>query len=242
MELLENLHDAGVMGVGLGDLATRARLKPPTAHNLLKTLVQLQYATHDPQTRRYNLGPRARVLGRAPDAADVLARVSAPALQALQERLRETAILAVYRDGLRHTLLTFESSQELRVGAGCGVDSHLYSTATGRILLSQIPAPELNVFIDTHGLPSDEWRDVRTLAQLHGALDGIRQARFAHYDRPEGHVAADAVPLPLRRDDLVAAIGVHYPRVRTPADGDQALKQALTETAVRIAQEFQGAA
>jgi DNA-binding IclR family transcriptional regulator len=69
-------------------------------------------------------------------------------------------------------------------------------------------------------------------------LADIRQAGFAHYERPDGHVAAAVVPLPLHRDDLLPAIGVYCPRVRTPADGDGALRTVLSEAAARIATAF----
>jgi DNA-binding IclR family transcriptional regulator len=225
IELLEDLRRAGESGASLRDLAVRARLKPPTAHNLLKTLVSLEYAAHDPATRRYRLGGRARSLGRPADPVETLARVAGPSLNTLRDRFRETVILTVFRDGMRCTLRTAESTEDLRVGAGCGEDVHLYTTATGRVLLSLIPAADLEAFVAAHGLPGREWPGVRTRRQLAAARD----------------ISADAVPVPLPDGGPVAAIGVYYPRSRPPADGPQAVQEAMTDAAARVAAAFHGA-
>ena len=242
LRLLETLKGAGVAGVSLGELASQAGLKPPTTHNLLQTLVQLDYATHDPGTRRYALGPRAVTLARPLNPDAILVRSAGPVLQELRDELKETVILAQYRDGMRHTLLTVESREELRVGAGASVDDRLYSTATGRVLLSRLPARELRCFVAAAGLPGLEWPETRDLAQLRRALERIREARFATYVPPEGHIRAAAVPILSARDDVRAAVGVHYPRVRQPAGSDQALRRILTQAAVRIAIDFESVA
>jgi len=242
LRLLETLKGAGADGVSLGELAVQAALKPPTTHNLLQTLVRLDYAAHDPGTRRYALGPRAVTLGRSANPGEILARSARPVLQDLRDKLKETVILAQYRDGMRHTLLTVESREELRVGAGCSVDARLYSTATGRVLLSRLPARELRCFITAAGLPGSEWPEIRDLAQLRVALNRIRATRLATYVPPEGHICAIAVPILFAQDEVRAAVGVHYPQVRQPAGNDQALRQILTQAAVRIAIDFESMA
>lgn len=239
LRLLELLANAGGAGLSLGELAAGMKLKPPTAHNLLKTLVQQEYATHDPATRRYALGPRAVSLGRPADPRDALVRAATPVLQELRDRLRETVILALYQDGMRHTLLTVESREELRVGAGCGVDARLYATATGRVLLSQLPARELSRFVAAAGLPGTDWPEVQDLAQLRGVLGRIREAAYASYARPEGDIRAAAVPVFFRRSDLRVAVGVHYPAARPPTGSDQELHRCLSQAAARVAADIE---
>ena len=63
--LLKLLATAGRKGLALTELASKAQLPHPSAHRVLAQLIAENLAVHDPQTRRYRLGPLAFELGVA---------------------------------------------------------------------------------------------------------------------------------------------------------------------------------
>ena len=237
--LLEALEQQGRKGAALGDLAARTGLKPPTAHNLLQTLVELGYAARDAGTRQYALGKKASALGRQQFLAQALAETALPVLRDLQSHLDETVILALYRDGLRHTLASVESRHSLRVGGGTGVDDHLYGTATGRVLLGQLGDGTLNRFVRDRGLPGDAWPEVATEHALRRELRRVRDERLASCDSLSGDVRAVAVPVAISEPDAHVALGMYYPTVRPPEGGIPRLRKLLDEAAAAIQAELE---
>ena len=63
--MLQALADAGANGIGLADLAASLGLNKSTAHRTLAGLRFRAFATQDPLTGRYHLGPAATQIGRA---------------------------------------------------------------------------------------------------------------------------------------------------------------------------------
>lgn len=237
--LLEALDGQGPDGGALSDLAAHTGLKLPTAHNLLRTLVALGYAAHDADTRRYSLGTKAWELGRRQFLPGRLAETALPVLRQLQAELRETVLLALYRDGRRHTVASVESQRSLRVGGQTGVDDRLYGTATGRVLLSCLDNEALIDVVSRQGLPGSSWPEAASLADLQRCLARIRDTGFASCQRPEGHIRAAAVPVPLPEPDIHASLGMYHPTVRLPEGGAEKLRQLLNEAAAAIGAEFE---
>lgn len=237
--LMEALDRQARKGFALGDLATQTGLKPPTAHNLLQTLVELGYVTHDAVTRQYAIGEKAWRLGRQQFLAQAIEEIALPVLRKLQSQFDETVLLALYQNGQRHTVASVESRHSLRVGGGTGVDTHLYSTATGRVLLGQLSQRELNRFISSQGLPDTTWPEATTKDALCRELLTIRDERFVSYEVPDRHIQATAVPVELSEPDTFVALGMYYPTVRPPHGGLHRLRKLLREAADAIAAKYE---
>ncbi|MDD5706178.1 MAG: helix-turn-helix domain-containing protein [Kiritimatiellae bacterium] len=236
--LLESLSAQGEVAVALGDLAGRVGLKAPTAHNLLRTLVKLGYVTHDAQTRKYALGDKALALGRRQFLTATLVEVSMPVLKELETEFGETVLLALYRDGLRHTVAVAESAQNLRVGGQTGADARLYETATGRVLLSMLERDHVERFVRERGLPGEEWPGMATTERLLAELRKILAARFVALRRAHDGIRAAAVPVPLAEPVTRAALGMYYPATRTPRGGISRVRERLTKAAETIGQAY----
>ena len=239
LNLLEELDLAGAGGLGLLELGERAGLKGPTAHHLIRTLVELGYAQQDSETRRYRLDGNAYALGRRGYLPSLLARVAAPAVEELRRHVDETVALAMYRDGKRHAILTLEGGQALRVGASFGESLPMYQTATGRMLLSQLSPDQLREYVEANGLPGKMWPEAKTKSRLTAALREFREAGVAYHRWTEHHIQAMAVPVSCSELDANVALGLSYPAVRADLDREKELAQALKDAAARICAEFE---
>jgi DNA-binding IclR family transcriptional regulator len=239
VSLLELLDHAGPGGLSLSAIAASAELKVPTAHHLINTLVNLGYAAQDPASRHYVLGKAAVALGSVRTVTDRLSRIAEPIVADVHREVDETVVLALYADGMRHTIECRESDQPLRVGASTGVDAHLYGTATGRVLLSLLDGPELRGFIASAGLPGAEWPEAASEADLRRALAEIRDRELAEFRRTGNHVVALAVPVRFQGPAPRVAVGLYYPAVRDDSARRRELEDALHRAATSISAEFE---
>lgn len=238
MKVLEILDAGPADGLPLARIAERTGLKVPTAHNLLRTLIDLGYASQAAGTRRYSLGPQALVLGRRSALPATVARVALPACKQLHQQLDETVVLALYRESARHSILTIESRQELRIGAETGVDERLYDTATGRVLLGRLSRAQLSAFVARHGEPGAAWPEAGSEEGLLSALTLIREEGAACFHSADRHVHALAVPVGPDGSELNIAVGVYFPTARSRTGRDAEIIALLRCTASGIAAEL----
>ncbi|MCC7494131.1 MAG: helix-turn-helix domain-containing protein [Fimbriimonadaceae bacterium] len=232
MALLAALDAAGAAGVGLREVAGAVGLKEPTARGLLATLEACGYVVQEPGTRRYGLGPAAVALGRRGELARLSAAAEGP-LRALGRAVGETVLLAAAHEGWRHTLLTVESAQPLKVGAAIGVDDRFYTTATGRLLLSRLSREARAAVVGKLGDPGDHWPEAA--AGWETVLARLRAADHLRYENRAALVVAYAVPVPWAAADLPAAVGLYLPAARDTAADREARLRLLREGAAAIA-------
>jgi DNA-binding IclR family transcriptional regulator len=129
--LLRLLATAGSRGLALTDIAARATLPHPSAHRVLKQLLDERLVEHNPESRRYRLGPLAFELGLAGSAMFDIRDLCEPQMRALAEASADTVYL-VMRSGfdavcvhrlegnfpIRTLVLDVGSRRPLGVGAG----------------------------------------------------------------------------------------------------------------------------
>ena len=238
IRLLETLDRAGTDGLALSSLAREVELKPPTAHNLLRTLAASGYVCQNPESRRYLLGPRALELGSREHSVQRLTAAAGRPLKELRRQIDETVLVTLWEDGRRRTLLCIESAQPLRVAAMPGMDRALYSTATGRVLLSGLPEDDLRKVWKRLGPPGTRWSAVSSQADLRNALEQIRQDGLACLEKPTAHIHALAVPIISPDGEKPAALGLYYPSVRDTPQRRTELVDALQHTAGHIGKQW----
>lgn len=238
VRLLERLDTAGTGGSSLTELAADVGLKAPTTHNFLATLVALGYAAQSPASRRYALGERAKALGTGRGLVARLCQVAEAPAKALHEWANETVILAVDLGGRRHSVLSYESGHDLRVGASTGADDHFYDTATGRLLLAMRDGAGVDTVVKAQGLPGAAWPEAASRKQLDRALATLRTAGVAEFAKPASHISAVAVPVRLDDCPLRVALGLFYPLLRDTPGRRQKLLKRMQATATAIQKAF----
>ncbi|MGQ4598541.1 IclR family transcriptional regulator domain-containing protein [Nocardia sp. R6R-6] len=101
---------------------------------MLQSLSRAQVVEQDPETRRYRLSWRVRVMAGA--AGDqLLVRAARPMLQVLVARTDEVALLSVQDANRSLTVLREESQNSLRGGGWVGRRSPMHYSASGRALM-----------------------------------------------------------------------------------------------------------
>jgi DNA-binding IclR family transcriptional regulator len=123
--------------IGVNGIARALDISPSSCFNLLKTLVEEQFADFDRSSKLYSLGPGAAVLGRrALDPAGALSLIR-PRLEALADRHSVTASLWRMRRGRQLILVGFaESDASFRVHLATGQQIPSGSGAAGRCVMA----------------------------------------------------------------------------------------------------------
>lgn len=198
--------------LSLTEIAEFMALAPATAFRFVATLEQLGYIRRDPQTRLYWLTSRLFDLSRAVDPSHELRVVARPHLEALAEMTGETVELAAREAGQIVVVDTIESRQRVAVRGWVGRHLPVYSTAQGKVLLADLPAPELAQVLDNLTLEAFGPNTITTRAALEKELKRTAKRGYG-LNNNEMHIGIQAIAAPIRSRTRVvsAALGVAMP-------------------------------
>lgn len=199
----------------LSEVAAHAGLSRASARRCLLTLVKLGYAETD--GRYFRLAPRVLRLGHAYLAASPLAKAVQPVVEAITERVHESASVAIL-DGTEVVFIA-RATGRLSLSAGLAVGSRLpaYAAATGRVLLAALSDAEAAAILRASVLRK---LTARTLASPRELLEEIRRVRAQGYALGDGQLELGlcivAVPVRDRTGRTLAAMSLAARTSRIP--------------------------
>lgn len=215
--LLRVLATAGPEGLALSDVAARAGIERPTAHRILRRLVDEMLAVQSPKTRSYRLGSLVYELGLAASPSIPVQELCTAALEELSRITGDSSFLMV-RSGLDSVCLQRrEGHFPIKVLIlGVGQRRPLGCGAGSIALMSLLPDDQIEEILainrprlDAAGEPDNAaFRDI------------IRRAR------EDGFATKDATDLPVRSLSMVVR----------DANGQGVCALSVTSLTVRVEQ------
>jgi IclR family transcriptional regulator, pca regulon regulatory protein len=201
--------------LGIADIADELGMSRSTTHRYVITLVALGYLEQG-ASRKYRLGLRVTDLGMSALNSTGLREHARAYLEELRQRSSYTVSLAVL-DGPE--ILYVDRARSFRRGTGTGngdvtTGSRLpvYCTATGKLLLANLPEADQRELIASLKLSKHGPNTITAKKALRGELDEVAEASFAVDDE---ELAKDlyAIAAPVRNEarDVVAAVEVAAP-------------------------------
>lgn len=209
--------DADAPAQTLSDVARRTDLTRAAARRFLLTLVELGYVRTD--GRLFTLTPRVLELGFAYLSSLSLPEIAAPHLEALVERVRESASVSVLDGADVVYVARVPTSRIMTLAITVGTRFPAHATSMGRVLLAaQTPRPtvELRALTD---------RTVTDPAVLDRELDAVAAAGYCLVDE-ELELGVRSVAVPIRD---AAGVVVAAANVGTRADPADLLRDVLPE-------------
>jgi DNA-binding IclR family transcriptional regulator len=179
------------------NIAGNLGLSRSTTHRLLKTLQEAEFVIQDPITFRYNLGPFVHYLADYSNRYHHnLVLCALPEMEKLRSITGETIVIVI-RVGIRRMYLEeLPSFHPLKYAAGKGYSPPVYAGATGKILLSQMPSPELVRLISTTKLKKIALNTITDPDILLKEIENIRLKGYAvSYSELVEGAASVAVPI-----------------------------------------------
>jgi len=178
-------------------IAGNLGLSRSTTHRLLKTLQVAEFVVQDPITLRYSLGPFVHYLADYSNRYHHnLILCALPEMEKLRNITGETIVIVI-RVGIRRMYLEeLPSFHPLKYAAGKGYSPPVYAGATGKVLLSQMPSPELVRLIGTIRLKKIGPNTITDRAILLKEIENIRRKGYAvSYSELVEGAASAAVPI-----------------------------------------------
>jgi IclR family pca regulon transcriptional regulator len=197
----------------LSEVARLTGLSPASARRCLRTLETLGYATTS--GRYFSIAPRALRLGHAYLASNALPKAAQQAVEHLTELTHEAASVGVM-DGT-DVLFVADAVGRRSLSAGLGTGARLpaYCSASGRVLLADLPDDEVLAL-----LRATTFRRLtpRTLDSVDAVLEEVRKARAQGYAVVDGELelGARSIAVPVRTARLAPPAAISL-ALRDPA-------------------------
>lgn len=205
---------AGQRGpVAAATVAQALGLPRSSTYHLLVVLEQQGFVAHFPESRRFGLGLAAFELSSGYLRHEPLARLGAPVLATLVDRIGESAHLAVLqgRDVIYVVEERARNRPALVTDVGVRLPSHL--TASGRAMLAHLPPAQLRaLFPDAAAFAHRGDEGPRSYGELRRTLDDVRSRGYGFED---GEVSTGVSSVAVAVTDQVgwpvAAVAVTFP-------------------------------
>ena len=206
LRLLEGF-DAAHARLTVTEAARAAQLSPASARRCLLTLCELGYLRSDGKWFWMDHG--ALRISYAYASSTQLPRTFQPALDALSERSRESASLAVLHGGRVLIAARSTARRTMRVGLTVGSPLPLHCSAAGRALLWGRSEAQVRALLAGHALERFTPRTVASVRELLKELAASRERGYSVCDEEiELGVRSIAVPVFGREGEVAAAMTI----------------------------------
>ncbi|MGH3653524.1 IclR family transcriptional regulator [Glutamicibacter sp.] len=224
-------------------IATLLELPRSSVYQLLNVMLEHGFITHYPEDKSYGLGVSAFELSSAYTRQEPLARLGAPLIAQLVDKLGESAHLAVLHgsDVLYIVEERAKGRPSLVTDVGVRLPSHL--TASGRAILAALPKSQVRALYPGAASFSERVAEssISSYSQLRRELDQSTQRGYAV---ERGDVTPDfhslAVEIRDSNDWPVAAVAVTFLADRVPEEQWENLLLQIRATASVITSRVQG--
>jgi IclR family transcriptional regulator, KDG regulon repressor len=226
-------------GLGVRELARELEVGKSTGHRILRTLEEKGLARQDPQTERYIITVRLIEMASLIQNNLEVRHVARPSLTALQKRCGETIFMGVLDSEAVVIVDRIDSSESLRMTQDIGFREPAHSTAMGKVLLANLPEPELAAFCRTANLKGFTPKTLTSLDLLRSELKRVRLLGFA-LDDEETLTGVRCVAAPVRNGlgRAIAAVSLSGPSVRLLPERISDLAQDVRATAESVSRDL----
>ena len=231
---LRALHFLGVRkSVSVTELSRHLAVAPSTAHRLLATLVEFDFATQGAPNRRYLLGPAVYEIALTRLPPDLIA-TARPHMEDLLRSTHETVNLLVLQGPDAVFLDGVEGSRTVRVAIRTGDRLPAYTTAGGKALLAHQSGEYVRSLFPAELTPLTR-NTIRSIDQLIDELGVV--LRDGHsVNRGESVDGVDAVGAALLHPSrgAIAAVTVSAPATRVDEERVLELAELVKGVAHRV--------
>lgn len=238
IDMLETI--AGADGpLGLVELMTATGLPKPTVYRIAAQLIDAGMLVREAEGKRYAPGPRLASLALAALTHTAWRAPRHAILKSLVAEIGETCNLTML-DGTEAVYLDrVEAAWPLRLHFQTGSRVPVHCSASGKLLLSLLPARERRRILDALPFSYHTANTITKRRDLEEALKHIRRERLST-DNEEylDDTVCVAVPVENDRRRVPAALAVHAPKARMTLDQALQCVPALRKAAARLADAF----
>lgn len=231
--------DALKTELSLKEISEMVGLNSSTVHGILNTLYTYSYIDKNAETSKYRLG--LKFLFKANLIAENLdlKEIGHAYIKAITEKYQETTNLCYYRNEEIYCIDTVWSPLSyLIVSSKVGFGLPIHSTASGKLILANLPEAELKRFLARYTLSKLTDNTITDSAQLLEKLQEIRQLGYStENEEVELGVYSIAAPVRNHNGQVFGTISISGP-VHRIREHESAIKNDLLKAAADISAAF----
>jgi IclR family transcriptional regulator, KDG regulon repressor len=227
-----------VLAVGapasLAELTHRLGSSKTTVHRVCATLVDRGWIVRDSRTAEYSLGVRALEVGAS--AAEIPVVVAfRPVAAELVSLHNETVHLTVLDAGDSLFIAKAETTHAVRLVSAIGTRLPAFASASGRVLLADLPGEAIEIAYRGRPLVTPTGRDLGGFAGLRAIIAQVREQGFAE-NVEDTALGLHCIAAPIRngRGRTLAAMTLCVPIGRIDRERRTVLLADLLEHAARL--------
>lgn len=225
-------------GMTLTEMAAKAGMTRAGARRFLLTLVESGYAVQD--ARRFMLSPRLLSVARTWLQGASLWTYAEPFLREVANRFNESSSAAVLSGEDIVYVARIPGRHILSVALHVGTRLPAWCTSMGRVLLSDLPGPELRTFLQSARIVRHTAKSMVDPTELEAEIGRVAEQGYAVIDEElEIGLRSIAVPIRDRSKRIVAAINISTQSSRfTPEEMRREILPHLRQAARSIEDYF----
>ena len=222
--------------LSLEELTRLSGLPKPTVHRILQLLMRGGLVERQSLDKRYVAGPRVCALALAVQMRSPRRRERRAILARLVETIGETCNFTMLDGSEVVYLERVETSADVRLHMNAGSRVPLHCTASGKLLLSDLPPAQVRRLLGPGPLPRYTDRTITNIVALERELAKIRTSGVGT-DVGEYLVGSVCLAVPVRdpHGRMLAAVAVHGPAPRMTLRKGQSFVPAIRRAANEIA-------
>jgi len=226
-------------GIALADLCKAVGLHSSTTFHLVRTLVQLGYASQLAESRKYKIGRKLFSLAAgALDENELVARAT-PMIQLLAERTGESSHFAIRSGDDVVIVAKTEGAGMFQITDRAGAVRPANATALGKVVLAALAPVQLDRYLAKGELGRFTPKTITEPAALRAELDEVRRNGIAFDDGEySAEVRCVAVPVHDFLGRVAGAIGISAPMWRLSLQALHEKSRQVAKAAAELSAEL----
>ena len=234
LDLLELLA-ASKNGLLLSDMSRVLNIPISSTHTLIATLEYRNYLVRNQSSLLYHIGPKFIQLVASGNTIVDLTTLASGTLDRIQSECQEAVTLSVLQSDKIVFISNRSSSSIVQIVNKIGTTLPAHATASGKILLANLPPDEVDRIYPKPNLPQITERTIRTKDELKLALTKSKTQGFA-YDEGESEEGVWAVASCVKSSIGIsqAAVSIVVPQIRVSKVMIQKWAEMIMDAALEI--------
>lgn len=201
--------------IGITELSTKLMMSKSTTYRFLQTMKNLGFVSQTDETEKYRLTLKLFELGAKVLEFTNLIELADQAMSIIAKQTNETLHLGTLEGQEIIYLHKIDSNYNLRMHSRIGRKNPAYSTAIGKILLSQYNNQQVKNILQYVDFIQHTENTLSNIQQLLKELEQVRQQHYAiDNEEQEQGLKCIAVPIYDRFGKIIAGISMSLPTVR----------------------------
>ncbi|PJG83604.1 DNA-binding transcriptional regulator KdgR [Caviibacterium pharyngocola] len=201
--------------IGITDLAQRLMMSKSTTYRFLQTMKTLGFVSQEGETDKYGLTLKLFEIGAKSLEYVDLITLANKEMSVIAKQTNETLHLGMLEGNEIIYLHKIDSNYSLRMHSRIGRRNPLYSTAIGKVLLSDYESDEIHKILQDVVFVKHTDKTLENVAQLEQELDRVRVQHYAEdNEEQEPGLRCIAAPVYNRFGKIIAGISISLPTIR----------------------------